>query len=551
MSCYNQKNKMEKFLKTTKKIIFSRQRDILSSTIILAIMTVLSRFFGFLRYRILTAFFSKEELDLFFAAFRIPDFIFEVLISGALASAFIPIFIKYQKDKTLLQRKISSIINLLMIGLFLIIFLIFIFADYLISFITPGFSKKDTFLITNFSRIILFTQLPFLVAGSILSGIAQANKIFLITAIAPIVYNLMVIIFTFVFASRFWLFAPLGGVIVGGVLFFLVQLPLLFITEFRYFFGVLEKKAIKEFVQLFLPRVFSVITTQIDLTVDLILSSFLGKGSYTIFFFAQHLQLFPVALIGISMGQAALPYLSSLFEEKKIEEIKKILIESILQIFFLTIPISFFFVFARTPIIRLFFGGEKFDWEGTVKTAYTLSFFALSLPFHSIFYLVVRAFYAICDTKTPFFVNLFSVIINISLSLFFVFVLKLPIWSLAISFSVAIFLNTFLLLIFYYKKISGFSLSILTQESAKMYLSSFFSFCFSYPLMKLIDGLVLDTSRTINVFFLLVIVFSFFFVLYLFIAWLLNVKEIYLLAKLLVKIRQWRKEILELYPETT
>lgn len=542
---------MEKFLKTTKKIIFSRQRDILSSTIILAIMTVLSRFFGFLRYRILTAFFSKEELDLFFAAFRIPDFIFEVLISGALASAFIPIFIKYQKDKTLLQRKISSIINLLMIGLFLIIFLIFIFADYLISFITPGFSKKDTFLITNFSRIILFAQLPFLVAGSILSGIAQANKIFLITAIAPIVYNLMVIIFTFVFASRFWLFAPLGGVIVGGVLFFLVQLPLLFITEFRYFFGVLEKKAIKEFVQLFLPRVFSVITTQIDLTVDLILSSFLGKGSYTIFFFAQHLQLFPVALIGISMGQAALPYLSSLFEEKKIEEIKKILIESILQIFFLTIPISFFFVFARTPIIRLFFGGEKFDWEGTVKTAYTLSFFALSLPFHSIFYLVVRAFYAICDTKTPFFVNLFSVIINISLSLFFVFVLKLPIWSLAISFSVAIFLNTFLLLIFYYKKISGFSLSILTQESAKMYLSSFFSFCFSYPLMKLIDGLVLDTSRTINVFFLLVIVFSFFFVLYLFIAWLLNVKEIYLLAKLLVKIRQWRKEILELYPETT
>lgn len=542
---------MEKFLKTTKKIIFSRQRDILSSTIILAIMTVLSRFFGFLRYRILTAFFSKEELDLFFAAFRIPDFIFEVLISGALASAFIPIFIKYQKDKTLLQRKISSIINLLMIGLFFIIFLIFIFADYLISFITPGFSKKDTFLITNFSRIILFAQLPFLVAGSILSGIAQANKIFLITAIAPIVYNLMIIIFTFVFASRFWLFAPLGGVIVGGVLFFLVQLPLLFITEFRYFFGVLEKKAIKEFVQLFLPRVFSVITTQIDLTVDLILSSFLGKGSYTIFFFAQHLQLFPVALIGISMGQAALPYLSSLFEEKKIEEIKKILIESILQIFFLTIPISFFFVFARTPIIRLFFGGEKFDWEGTVKTAYTLSFFALSLPFHSIFYLVVRAFYAICDTKTPFFVNLFSVIINISLSLFFVFVLKLPIWSLAISFSVAIFLNTFLLLIFYYKKISGFSLSILTQESAKMYLSSFFSFCFSYPLMKLIDGLVLDTSRTINVFFLLVIVFSFFFVLYLFIAWLLNVKEIYLLAKLLVKIRQWRKEILELYPETT
>jgi len=542
---------VEKFLNNTKKIIFLRQKDIFSSALILALMIVISRIFGFLRYRTLTAFFSKEELDLFFASFRLPDIVFEILISGALTSAFIPIFIKYERRQEELENNISSIINFMMVGLFLFIFIIFIAAGYIIPLITPGFSPKNISHIITFSRILLIGQLPFMVLGSILSGMAQANKIFIITAVAPIIYNLAIILITIFFSQSFWIYGPVFGVALGALLFFVVQMPLIFIINFKYHFTAIKKVVLIEFVRLFLPRVFSVITAQIDLTIDLTLSSLLGPGSYTIFFFAQHLQFFPVSLVGMSIGQASLPYLSELYKEKKIIEIKKIFVDSILQILFLTIPVSFFFIFARTPIVRLFFGGQKFDWEGTNQTALTLSYFALSLPFHSIFYFIIRSFYAAHDTKTPFFISFFSILVNTLLSLFFVFVLKLPVCSLAISFSMSISINVFFLLWFFYQKIDGFEVVRLLGNSLKIYFASFASLCFSYPLMKLLDGLILDTSRTINVFFLLTITFSFFILLYLFLAWLLNIEEIYLLGKLLIKIRELKKKLLEVYTEVS
>ena len=130
----------------------------------------------------------------------------------------------------------------------------------------------------------------------------------------------------------------------------------------------------------------TVLVHQVDATIDLTLTSLLGAGSYTVFYLAQHLQLLPVSVIGMAYGQASLPYLSELFQEKKIDQFKKIVADSILSLFFLTIPIASFFIFARTPLVRLFFGGQKFDWAATVQTAVALSYFALSLPVHSIYY---------------------------------------------------------------------------------------------------------------------------------------------------------------------
>jgi putative peptidoglycan lipid II flippase len=540
---------MEKFINNTKKFIFLKQKDILSSVLILGLMIIISRIFGFLRFRTLTVFFSKEELDIFFASFRLPDIVFEILISGALTSAFIPIFIKYEKNQEELNNNISSIINFMMLGLFIFIFIIFITSGYLIPLITPGFSSKNINYIITFSRMLLIGQLPFLVLGNILSGIAQANKIFIITAIAPIVYNLAIILTTIFLSRSLWIYSPFIGVIFGALLFFLVQIPLIFTINFKYYISTLKKGVLVEFIKLFLPRVFSVITAQIDLTVDLTLSSLLGPGSYTIFFFAQHLQLFPVSLVGMAFGQASLPYLSELYKDNKISEIKKIFIDSILQILFLTIPVSFFFLFARTPIVRLFFGGEKFDWEGTNQTALVLSYFTISIPFHGIFYFIVRSFYALHDTKTPFLISLFSVLTNTFLSLFFVFILKLPVWSLAISFSISIIVNVLFLLWSFYKKTRGFEVGHLLKSTIKIYFASIVSSCFSYPLMKLFDQLILDTSRTINVFFLIIIISSLYLLLYLFLSWLLSIEEIYILGKMLIKIKDMKKKMIEVYTE--
>ncbi len=503
-----------------------------------------------MRYRTLATFFSKEELGLFLAAFRLPDFIFEVLVSGALTSAFIPIFIKYEKNEKELSENISSIINFIIVGLFILILIVLAFSGFLIPLISPNLNDEQLKQIISMSQILIISQLPLLVLGNILSGIAQANKIFIITAIAPILYNLGIIIGTLAFSNSFYLNGPITGVVIGAALFLIAQIPILFISSFRYHVFHFKLSVLKDFVRLFLPRFFNVITAQIDLTIDMTIALFLGTGSYTIFFFAQHLQFFPVAFIGMAFGQASLPYLSDLYRENKINEIKKIFIDSCLQLLFLSIPIAIFFIFARTPIIRLFFGGEKFDWEGTVLTAKTLSYFAISLPFHTIFYFIVRAFYATFDTKTPFIVNVVCIVINTVLSLLFVLVFKFPIWSLGLAFSIAIIINVILLAFLFYKKVNGFNMKRLIFHTFRLAVLALLAALPSYPLMKILDRLILDTTRTINIFFLLVIVGAFFTSLYLLLCWICNAEEIYILGKLLKKVKSFKKKSVEINTDT-
>jgi len=518
-----------------------------SSALLLACMIVISRLFGFLRYRILAGYFSTEQLDIFFASFRIPDLVFELLITGALTSSFIPIYIQYQNSKEDLRINVSSIINVICLVLIGCIIILLLFLNPLIYLITPGYSSTKINEIITYSRFLLIGQLPFLVVGNILTGIGQANKIFLLSALAPIIYNLGIIISIILFAGSLHLLAPVVGVILGAVLFFVVQLPLLAKSDFNYSFILRKTEGLRKFVRITIPRIVSVLVAQIDATVDLTLTTFLGAGSYTIFYFAQHFQLLPVSVIGISFGQASLPYLSEIYNEGKIEEFKKIIIDSILNLFFLVIPISSFFILARIPLVRLFFGGEKFDWGSTVQTAITLSFFSFSIPAHSIYYFLTRCYYAFLDTKTPFFVGLASILINTAISLFFIMILKLPVWSLAISFSISMTMNSAVLFYLLYKKLGGMNLSLLLTESAKICFAALSSAVFSYYLMKLLDGLVFDTTRTINVFFLVAAVLFAFVSLYSFLSWILNVREMYLITKLLIKAREYRNRIVELY----
>lgn len=537
---------MDRFINKTRQIIFAQQGGIFSSALIISGMIVISGIFGFLRYRILAGYFTKEELDIFFAAFRLPDLIFEILITGALTSSFIPVFIKYQKNKEELEQHISSIFNLLLIILIMIVIILYFSMDSLIPLITPGFKGEKLMQVILYSKILLITQLPFLVAGNFLTGIAQAHKTFLITSVAPILYNLSVIVGTLLFASQFHLLAPILGVSVGAVLFFLIQIPIIITFKIEYRLLIKITSGVKEFFKMIGPRILTVIATQIDATIDLSLTSLLGSGSYTIFYFAQHLQLLPVSVIGVAFGQASLPYLSEMVEQGKRDELKKIIIESLLNLFFFTVPIMVFFVFARTPLIRVFFGGEKFDWEATVQTAYTLSYFALSLPFHAVYYFLTRCFYALFDSKTPFIISLFTIAINTLLSLYFILVIKLPIWSLAISFSISVIANSTILFIILAARMKNMDIPFFIKEISKMTLASCLASLPAYYLIKLMDNLLLDTTRTINVFVLLASSALLYFLLYLLLSWLLNIKELYSISRLFAKAKLFQKKITEI-----
>ncbi len=537
---------MNKIFNKTKQFVFSQQKSIFSSALILAFMIVIARLFGFLRYRILAGYFTTDTLDVFYASFRIPDLVFEILITGALISSFIPIYIKYKNDKEKLSTNISSIINLVFVVLFIFLIILFVFMNKIMALITPGYDIEKIRLISRYSRYLLIGQLPFLVFGNILTGIGQANKTFFLAALAPVFYNLGIIVATIILAPNLNLLAPVIGVVLGAVLFLLIQFPLLFKFDFKYCFILKKTRGLIEFVKTTIPRILTVLTAQIDATIDLALATLLEPGSYTILYLAQRFQLLPVSVIGIALGQASFPYLSEMYQNNKIDEFKKVVVDSIMNIFFLTIPIMLFFVFARTPLIRLFFGGVKFDWNSTVLTAITLSFFALSLPFHSVYYFLTRCFYAFLDTKTPFILSIISVSLNAILSIVFIVFLKLPVWSLAISFSISMTINVILLFILLFKRIKGLNLKIIFLETSKILFASLISSIFSYYLLKFLDGLVFDTTRTIQVFFLLTTVGIIYLLLYLFIAWLINTKEIYLVSKLIIKAKEYKKKIIEL-----
>ncbi len=538
---------MDRFLHRTKKILFTKQTDIFSSALLLSVMIIISRVFGFFRYRILAGYFTTQELDIYFAAFRIPDLIFEILITGALISSLIPIYIRYQKDKEDLSNTISSIANLITLIMLLAIAVVVIFMDRLIPIITPGFDPQKIEQVIWYSRILLVGQLPFLITGNFLTGIAQANKSFLLPAIAPVVYNIAIIAVTVISGSTAGLIAPVLGVVLGGFLFLLVQLPVFFMADFSYRFVIRKTKGLVEFFRVIVPRLVTIIVAQIDATIDLTLTSLLGSGSYTVFYLAQHLQLLPVSVVGIATGQASLPYLSELYNENKMQELGKTIVDTILNLFYLTIPVTSFFIFARTPIVRLFFGGDRFDWDATVLTAITLSFFALSLPFHTIYYFLTRCFYAVLDTKTPFAVSVVSIIINTVLSLYFVLVAKLPVWALAISFSVAMISNVLLLIVLLYRKITHIDLYALFKETIKMVIATLLASIVMYYLTRFLDELILDTARAINVFFLDAIAFIGLFLLYFFLSWILDIKELYIITKLLFKAKEYHRKIVEFY----
>ena len=176
-----------------------------------------------------------------------------------------------------------------------------------------------------------------------------------------------------------------------------------------------------------------------------------------------------------------------------------------------------------------------------------LSFFAISIPAHTIFYLLTRAFYAAHDTKTPLYINVIAILINTTISVLSVLVFHFPVWSLALAFSISMIVNTLLHLILFYRKIGGFEVGKLFTHTVKMYWISFIASTVGYVVMKAMDIFLLDTTRTLHVFMLLVMVFTVYMGLYIFLSWFFNIEEIYVWGKLLSKIDAIKRKVMELY----
>src|SRR3989344_8564727 len=439
------------------------QVDILSAAVVIIISVAASRILGLVRYRLLASYFGDNIhlLDSFIAASIIPDAIFEVLIFGTIALAFIPVFSKYlSRDK--LDK--AWIFSSTMITTGLLVFIIFaaliiITADSIAPIVAPGLVSQDPssrLLIARLMRIMIFAQ-AFFVGSIFLTGILQSFQRFIVPAVASIFYNVGIITSIIFLVPVFGIYAPAIGMILGALLHLVIQLPLAISLGFKFKPNLnFKDKDVREVFALMWPRSISLALMRISDVINIALASIAAVGSLVTFTFAQILQLLPISLFAGSIVQAALPYLSVEFNAKRYDQFKKIFIESFHQILFLILPAAAILAILRIPAVRLVFGARELPWDITVLTGRALIAFSFGITAQALSLLLMRSFYAIRDSLTSVKVNVISAGLNVFLSLTFILVFHFSIVWLAVAYSAAQILNCVLLLYLLDKKIGGF-----------------------------------------------------------------------------------------------
>lgn len=510
--------------------LISKQTNIFSAALFIILTTVFSQLLGLFKYRILVSFFgASDDLGVFFAAFRVPDFIFSVVIAGALSTSFIPIFSEYVAHNKRREADLftSSLLTIGVLFYIVVSILIIIFAFPLASSIAPGFSTSELRLMAQFMIVIQLAQL-FFILGTVATAVLQSLQHFLIPGMATAFYNLGIIIGLLLLAPFIGIYAASIGVVIGSFLFFIVQVPVLIHSGFTYKPILDFKNGVMKVIQLMIPRSMTLIVTQLAITANVFFASFLGARSLVIFDLAQTLVLAPVVLFGQSIAQASFPALSQKTHDKK--TFNHIFVSSFTQILYLTLPIAALLAVLRIPVVRLFFGASRFDWAATVDTGRTLAYFSIAIAPASLMYLFARAFYAYKDTKTPLVVTIITVGVNIFLSYLFLLVLGLPIFFLAGAFSIANVLAIILLFFLLDKKISLPKKHIIVT-TIKIGICAFLTGIALYIPIKLLDQLVFDTTRTINLILLTGIASLAGFLTYVFFTWIFKIQEAsYILA---------------------
>lgn len=444
---------MKHFFIKSKNFVTGPQNSILSAATIIMMMVVFSSVLGLLRQRLFLSYFQPEELSLFFASFRLPDLVFQLLAFGIFSSAFIPVFTKtHAKNKKAAFETAVRVINIALIGFIVFAVIFTLIAKPVYSIFAPGYTDYQHTLIASLARILLIAQGIFIVSY-ILTGILESLRRFFVSALAPIFYNVGIIVTTILFADTLHLYAPAIGAVAGAMLHMIVQLPTAHRLGFRYSFSFELTAEVKKIAKLAAPRVLELGFLQTSKLAELYFTSLISTAALTYYNLADAVRVMPITLFGVSLAKAALPTLSNVDENKK--EFRRVFLKTLYQISFLVMPVAATLIVLRIPIVRLLFGTDRFDWEATVQTGLVLSVFAISIPFQSAAALLSRAFYARHNTKTPVKISIIGVLVTVALSLVFVMVFALPTWSLALAFTLGVALQAMVMYYILSRELNG------------------------------------------------------------------------------------------------
>lgn len=436
------------------------KRKLVFSTAFLGCALVLSNLLGLVRDRIfILRFGAGLDLDAYYAAFRIPDLIFNLLILGALFSAFIPIFTDYiskdEKDEAF--KVANSLINITLLGLLVISGILFFLAPYLMCLIAPGFAKNPGQLQTaiNLTRLMLISPI-FFSLSNILGGILNSFKRFVAYSLAPIFYNIGIIAGALFLGPIYGIYGLAIGVIAGSILHFLVQLPSSLQVGYRYRpFLKISHPAIKQIAKLTVPRTLALGINQLNLVISTIIGSVLRGGSIAIINIANNIQTFPTVVFGISLATTVFPHLAERASKGESQGFVEDFSWGFRQIMFLIIPSTVGIIILRAQIIRIVLGTSNFSWQDTQLASMVLGAFALSFVAQAAIPLLSRSFFALKDTKTPLVAALIAAVINVTGAFSFAYLLGKDNGAigLALAFSLAAFFESFLLFVLLRKKL--------------------------------------------------------------------------------------------------
>jgi putative peptidoglycan lipid II flippase len=395
--------------------------NLLSSTSIFSFFTLISRILGYFR-DILIAFFLGASIfaDAFFVAFRLPNTFRRLFAEGTFNAAFIPSYTSTRiENKTKGKKFADDVFGSLLLILIIIVTVVEIFTPYLVYIIAPGFVENSTKfnLAVELTRIT-FPFLIFISLSSFFSGILNSNNKFAAAAAAPIILNIILIL-SLIISYKFNLnFANQlsYGVTIAGVL----QLVFLFFVTLKFYKPTLTLRLrvnnkVKFFFKKLLPSIFSSGITQINILIGTIIASF-EAGAVSYLYYADRIYQINLAIAGIAVGTVSLPALSKAFKNRNIKRLSNIQSKSFELSLLLSIPASLGLILASEEIINSLFGYGSFSEKDVKQTADALKYFGYGVPAFALVKILSNFFFARDNTKTPLYISISMVIINISIS---------------------------------------------------------------------------------------------------------------------------------------
>ncbi len=542
--------KLPILLSNNTKWLEQQQTTILSAALIIGVANILSSVAGLIRERLLISYFfdtleSRQALEAFQVAFQIPDALFQLLVLGAVSASFIPIFTRLKKINAKTAFASATVIMNIVLLIFAVVSaVIFIFAEPLTALRTgPGFTAEQLVIAVQLTRVMLLAQFFFAISN-FLSGILQSYQRFIVPALSPILYNFGIILGVALFYQSFGIYAAGIGVIIGALLHMAIQLPFAFMLGFRFSLSFnINSPGVKKLFSLMPPRF---ATYAINELQELSLGFFattLGNLSFFVIRLALRLMTIPIRIFGVPIGQASLSFLSEESTDEDYDRFRSLLIQSLNYVAFLAFPASMLLLILRIPIVRLVFGASNLPWETTLATGRVVALISLSVVAQALVQLLIRGFHALNDTKTPLLVTLITATFYLLGCWYFVFFTQIGMLGIALVILITAFLEMILCLILIEQKIGQIITKSFLLPQAKILLASFFMAVFLYLPFRILDELIFNTTKTIELIGLTVTTSSIGLLVYCYFSALLNVHELQLVKSTFSSLDRWRKTL--------